>query len=132
MRIVVTLFVLACYATPALLGHGGLHALYGVQHNCSHHPGVPYSADEHHHACHHSHHHGSQEEDKSNSVPQVPVDSSDENCSLCQYFAQCQAENDEVVLEITAELHCHAAKFHSLLLSSCFDGSHAPRGPPLV
>lgn len=128
---------------PVLLGHGGLHALFGVEHHCSHHHnetqnmvvieelneqnstslGCQTSCCDHNESTAES----KCEDEKSDSPVSPPID--EEDCTLCQHVAQGQLISQNVVLE-SYEFLTRREVAKSSICEVRFVTSHTPRGPP--
>ncbi|WP_339748908.1 hypothetical protein [uncultured Rubinisphaera sp.] len=144
-----TILLLCSYALPALLGHGGLHAMFGVKHDsCCEQTSL--SAEElvclrgqvkngHSHSCSACKHTQAEEksqqstaEDSKSSpaVPEIPVRHSEDNCSLCQHLAHGQLETQAVGLVTSSDCIVTNLVLEQSAVESRFYAPHAPRGPP--
>ena len=141
MNRLLSLILLLSYAAPALLGHGGLHALYGVEHHCCgslslDHAGHHHAGEGHTHCGHIAksccgHSHAGANESSDSDSPAVPLDHSDEYCSLCQHVAQGQLETAFVELICTGAVVSTAPLWPMLRDSDEVATPHVPRGPPV-
>ncbi len=144
-----TILLLCSYALPALLGHGGLHALFGVKHDwccedanlsaeelvclrgqVKNGPGHSCSACKHAHVEEKSQQATFQDSKSSPQVPEIPLKHSEDNCSLCQHLAHGQLETSVVGLVTTSECIASKLVFEKNSTEYCFSTTHAPRGPP--
>lgn len=112
-RILATLLLLA-YGSAGVLGYG-LHSLWHYQHHVGVHVGC------HDHACHHHSDHAAD-----------PVISLVDDCSICAFLAQAQAEHgDEVPVLCTTFRPAEPPASDSLDLPAP-SRLHLARGPPLL